>query len=143
MSFVRAISFFLLYDFLSLRLLLCPASWGTSKHKKSYKRKKDMIFIKLTFIFMQKGKLLSKHVVLVLTLNWFYLVATYMCTAVATGNHIQRKLSEMRQENDCKWAVRICSVLKKLLNGTLQMWLHWVLVWYTSTSFLVPPNYRV
>ena len=35
-----------------------------------------------------------------------------MCTAVASGNHIQRKLSEMRQENDCKRAVSICSALQ-------------------------------
>ena len=35
--------------------MLVPASWGTSKLKKSYKRKKDMILTKLMFIFMQKG----------------------------------------------------------------------------------------
>ena len=35
--------------------MLGPVSWGTSKLKMSYKRKKDMILIKLTFIFMQKG----------------------------------------------------------------------------------------
>ena len=32
-----------------------PASWRSFKLKKSYKRKKDMILTKLTFIFMQKG----------------------------------------------------------------------------------------
>ena len=35
--------------------MLGPASWEASKHKKSYKRKKDMIFRKLSFVFMQKG----------------------------------------------------------------------------------------
>ena len=37
------------------RVALGPASWRTSKLKKSYKRKKDMILTKVTFIFMQKG----------------------------------------------------------------------------------------